>query len=47
MPPPFPQLAPPDRAPKARAITHTLPQPSLPWGAALIVLATGLILLQI
>ena len=41
---PFPHLAPPDPAPKARAKTRALP--SLPWGEAMIILFFGLILLQ-
>ena len=44
MPPPFPQIVPPDPAPKARAKTRALP--ALPWGETLILLTIGLILLQ-
>jgi hypothetical protein len=40
---PFPHLAPPP-APPARAKTRALPAP--PWGAALLVLAAALLLLQ-
>ena len=45
MQPPFPQPAPPDLTPQARAKTR--PLPSLPWGETLILLTIGLILLQI